>query len=92
MLAIRCSRARRRADELRTAGLRRLQELQRMEQEREARLLESRRAGLSFLVARGAGLRGKSSSSCWRKGRGAPLLAQKAGGFEAFRLTISREI
>ncbi|CAN0018446.1 unnamed protein product [Ectocarpus sp. 6 AP-2014] len=57
----RCSRARRRAEELRTEGLRKLKELELLEKEREAKKLELRRAGLSVLVARGAGLLGEPS-------------------------------
>lgn len=58
----RCSRARRRAEELRTEGLRELRKLQQWEQECEARRLESRRAGLSLLITKGAGLRGMDIS------------------------------
>lgn len=60
----RCCRARRKAEELRTEGLRKLRELERLEQEREARRLELRRAGLSLLIARGAGLLGLSRKIC----------------------------
>lgn len=55
----RCWLARRKADELRTEGLRKLRELERLNQDREARLLGLRRAGLSVLIVRGAGLRGE---------------------------------
>lgn len=53
-------RARCKAEELRTEGLRKLRELEKMEQERAARRLELRRAGLSVLISRGAGLLGES--------------------------------
>ena len=59
----RCWRARCKADELRTEGLRKLQELEKLEQERAARRLELRRAGLSVFVSRGAGLRGEPSEA-----------------------------
>lgn len=48
------------AEELRTEGLRKLRELEKLEQERAARRLELRRAGLSVLISRGAGLLGES--------------------------------
>ncbi|CAM9115968.1 unnamed protein product [Ectocarpus sp. 13 AM-2016] len=57
----RCCLARRRAEELRTEGLRKLKELELLEKEREAKKLELRRAGLSVLIARGAGLLGEPS-------------------------------
>lgn len=47
---------------MRTEGLRKLKELQKLERESQARRLESRRAGLSVLVARGAGLCGMDLS------------------------------
>ncbi|CAM9137499.1 unnamed protein product [Scytosiphon promiscuus] len=58
----RCCRARRKAEELRTEGLRKLRELEQLEKEREERRRELRRAGLSLLIARGAGLLGMDLS------------------------------
>lgn len=58
----RCLRARARVQELRNADLRRLFEEQRLESELAKKSEQSRRAGLSVTIARGAGLRGMDLS------------------------------